>query len=99
MIIKRKKDIESFVHKFNDLANWDGTKYYLNFVDEMNKGIITIMKYVDGSMTIYRSNESYWDIKEHSIDEKTIWSYRKYINNWLKKNGYDINKGMSVHDL
>ncbi|WP_312093834.1 hypothetical protein [Niallia sp.] len=90
MIIKRKKDIESFVHMFDKLASWDGTKYYLNFVDEINKGIITIMKYVDGSMTIYRSYELFWDIKEHSLEEKQIWNYRKYINNWLKKNEYEI---------
>ncbi|GKU81176.1 hypothetical protein [Niallia sp. NCCP-28] len=84
MIIRRKKDITVFVEKFNELASWDGTKFYLHFVDEQNTGVITLMKYVDGSMTIYRSNELFWDIKENELSSELIWFYRKGINKQLK---------------
>ncbi|TCN25459.1 hypothetical protein [Mesobacillus foraminis] len=89
-MIRRKLDISStFIPSFEQLAEWDGTKYYLLLEDAMNEGSLTIMKYKDGHFTLHRKNNLFWDLDERSItnDEliDIIWKNRKAVNRFLKQ--------------
>jgi hypothetical protein len=83
MVIRRKADVDAFLDRFTHIASWDGEKYYLLLEDQRNEGEITLMKYPDGSLTMYRKNVSYWDIQELPLDRKEIWKHRKELNKQL----------------
>jgi hypothetical protein len=84
MIIRSKADVEQFCEKFGDLANWDGSKYYIALQDEENSGTLTFMQYPDGKLTAHRKYQTFWDINELPVDNKHIWRYRKVLNSYLK---------------
>jgi len=84
MIIRSKADVEQFCERFGDLASWDGTKHYIALEDEQNKGIVTFMRYPDGTLTAYRKYQTYWDIREQSLSGRDMWHYRKVLNRYLK---------------
>jgi hypothetical protein len=89
MIIKSKANIREFLDSFEDFSQWDGTKHYFLFHDGLPDGFITLMKYPEGSFTIYQKNKYFWDTKEqpHSIGEllSKLWYYRKRMNESLKE--------------
>jgi hypothetical protein len=79
MIIKRKIDASHFIVHFMDFAEWDGSKYYIQLPG------ITLMQYEDGRCTLHRKNESFEDIKETEFNRDFVWSYRKVINEHIRK--------------
>jgi hypothetical protein len=83
-VIKRKKDTWRFIKDFEVFAHWDESKHYLVF--EKDGGTVTLMKYVDGSITYHRKNLKLWDLKEIVICDvyEYIWVNRKAINQALK---------------
>ena len=89
-MIKRKSEVINIIEKLEELSNWDGNKYYFTFNTENPKGTITIMKYMDGKITVHRKNELYWDIAEHEMNTTwlidLIWKNRKMINRVIKRN-------------
>jgi hypothetical protein len=89
MIIKSKDNIREFLDSFDSFSQWDGTKHYFHFEDGLPSGSITLMKYPDGTFTLYQKNKYFWDTKEqpHCIGEllSKLWCYRKRINESLKK--------------
>jgi hypothetical protein len=93
-MIKRKSDVINFIEKLEDLSNWDGNKYYFKFNTENPNGTITMMKYVDGKLTVHRKNELYWDIAEHEMNTNRlinlIWKNRKMINRVFKRNNEKV---------
>lgn len=89
-MIKKKIDISStFIPCFEQLAEWDGKKYYLLLEDTINEGSLTIMKYKDGNFTLHRKNNLFWDVEEQPLanDEliDIIWKNRKAVNRFLKQ--------------
>lgn len=90
MIIKRRVDVENLIEKFEEFAEWDGTKSYLTINDTKQNGSITIMKYEEAQFTYYRKNDLFWYIREVEITTKElyklIWNYRKSINEYFKVN-------------
>jgi hypothetical protein len=87
MIIRSKADIEEFCERFGVLADWDGSKHFIALQDEQNNGIVTFMRYPDGTLTAHRKYYAYWDICEQPIIDKDIWRYRKVLNGFLKNIG------------
>jgi hypothetical protein len=84
VIIRSKADVEQFCERFGEIASWDGSKHYIALVDEENNGILTFMRYPDGTLTAHRKYQTYWDINELPVERKDIWRYRKVLNSFLK---------------
>lgn len=89
MIIKRKADIDSFLEEFSTFSEWDGVKNYLSVPYKKMNGMITLLQYEDGTFTIYRKNECFWDIREVPLNfeevKDLIWKNRRIFNEYLKK--------------
>jgi hypothetical protein len=89
MIIKSKANIRVFLDSFQVFSQWDGTKHYFQFEDGLPSGSITLMKYPDGTFTLYQKNKYFWDTKEqpYSTGEllSKLWYYRKHLNTSIKK--------------
>jgi hypothetical protein len=88
-LIRRKIEVAKFLNEFEHYANWDGVKYYLTLNTEKPKGNLTIMKYDNGDFTYHRKNALYWDIREIIIEREILtdilWSFRKTINEYIRR--------------
>ncbi len=78
--IRCKADIERLIEEFHNYADYDGTKHYL----ALDNGSITIMRYDDDRLTMYRKFETFWDIREMEIKPGDLWKYRKALNMAIK---------------
>jgi hypothetical protein len=83
-MIRMKKDVFQFVDEFESFSKWDGSKFYFIFPKE--SGTVTLMKYDDQTITYYRKNELFCDVKEIIIVDvyEYLWKNRKYINKVYK---------------
>jgi hypothetical protein len=88
MIIKSKANIREFLDSFESYSQWDGKKHYFYFNDGLPDGSITLMKYPDGTFTLYQKNKYFWDTKEqhYGIREllSKVWYYRRHVNHSIR---------------
>jgi hypothetical protein len=89
MIIKSKENIREFLNCFEVFSQWDGTKDYFLFTDGLPEGSITLMKYPDGTFTLYQKNKYFWDTKEQPQEMselvRKLWYYRRHVNLSIKQ--------------
>ncbi len=85
-IIRRKRDAESFLANFEEVADYDhsGNKHYIVFSDLHRNGQCTVMKYSDASFSVHGKGESYCDETEVFLSREELtsflWNHRKALN-------------------
>ncbi|WP_045519640.1 hypothetical protein [Neobacillus niacini] len=88
-MLKSKWEVHVFLITFEAFANWDGEKHFLTMETENPRGILTIMKSLDGAFYYHQKNELYWDLREIKVGKDIltdiIWTFRQAINKSIKE--------------
>ena len=90
MIIRKKSDIQEFLGDFKSFASSDneGEKEYFVFVDKFRKGLMTLMRYPDGTFTCHGKGAGYSDEDEQYLTpiqlQSFVWKHRSAINNKIR---------------